>query len=264
MMRTTDSRKPVLALCGKGGVGKTAVASLLARAMLGAGIRPLLLIDADPSGGLVSAIGEKVSETLAGVREKLIRAAAGAGDAAKSKLADRLDYLVLEALLERQDYSVLAMGFAREKGCFCPANALLREAIDLLAGPFAAVIIDAEAGLEQIHRQVTRRVSNVVVVMDGSQRSVDVARLIRDIVGKDMVCGVTNRVSRNAEQRLPEGIELLGSIPEDDMLRRFDAGGRSLWDLPRDNPAMRAAAEIAEKLFSPAIPKECSAGLQPR
>lgn len=248
-MQKTDRYKPVLAVCGKGGVGKTAVSSLLAAAMLEAGIKPLLLIDADPAGGLVSTIGEKVSETLAGVRENLIRAAAEADDAAKAKLADRLDYLVLEALLERQDYSVLAMGFAREKGCFCPANALLREAIDLLAGPFAAVIIDAEAGLEQIHRQVTRRVSKVVVVTDGSKRSEEVASLIRDMVGKDMVCGVANRVSENVEQIFPQGIELIGSIPEDDMLRRFDADGRSLWDLPRDNPSFLAAVGMVKKLL---------------
>jgi len=67
--------KPIFAICGKGGVGKTVFSALFARALKTAGVKPLLLIDADPAGGLVSAIGERVENTLAGVREKLIASA---------------------------------------------------------------------------------------------------------------------------------------------------------------------------------------------
>ena len=109
--------------------------------------------------------------TLAGVRHDLIRSAREAGDSERMRLAEQLDYLLLEALTERQGYALLAMGHSTEKGCFCPANTLLRGAMDLIAEPFAAVLIDAEAGLEQIQRQVTRRVSRIVVLTDGSLRS---------------------------------------------------------------------------------------------
>jgi len=243
--------KKIIAVCGKGGVGKTAFSALLARTLLDAGTKPLLLIDADPAGGLVSAVGERVPGTLAGVRETLIAAARRGGDAEKVRLAQQLDYLVMEALLERPAYSVLAMGRPREKGCFCPANTLLREAIDLVAGPFAAAIIDAEAGIEQIQREVTRRVDRVIAVTDGSRRSVGVLSTIAEMVGAGRVAAVANRVPGEAAEReseLPKGVEILGAIPEDPELRAFDREGLPLWELPPENAAVEAVAGIAAKL----------------
>ncbi|MFH1885471.1 MAG: ArsA-related P-loop ATPase [Pseudomonadota bacterium] len=243
------SPQPVIAVCGKGGVGKTAASALISRAMLDAGVRPLLLIDADPAGGLVSAMGERVENTLAGARARLVAAARGAGDAEKESLASQLDYLVLESLAERDGYSLLAMCRMEEKGCFCPANTLLREAIDLLVGPFAVVLIDAEAGLEQIARQVTRRVTRVVAVHDGSARSADTVGLILDMA-PGLVSALGSRVDTPMGLDLPEGVEWLGAIPEDPELSRFDRERRSLWDLPAENPARLAAARIAERLLA--------------
>jgi CO dehydrogenase maturation factor len=243
--------KPVMAVCGKGGVGKTVFSALLARALKTAGIKPLLLIDADPAGGLVSAIGENIENTLAGVREQLIASAKVADANTKKDLARQLDYFVLQALVERPDYSVLAMGRSREKGCFCPANALLREAIDYLSDPFAAVLIDAEAGLEQIQRRVTRNVTRIIAISDGSQRSRDIIDSISEMIGHSKLAVVTNRVQPNTQNR-PISCEFLGSIPESDMLRQFDRDGKSLWELPADNPAYTAIVKISEKLgFNP-------------
>jgi len=246
-----EKGKKIIAVCGKGGVGKTAFSALLTRALLEAGTKPLLLIDADPAGGLVSAIGERLSGTLAGAREALIAAARRGGAAEKTRLALQLDYLVMESLIERPGYSVLAMGRPREKGCFCPANTLLREAIDLVSGPFAVLIIDAEAGLEQIQREVTRRVDRIITVIDGSRRSIEILTTIAEMVGAERVLAVANRVhgeSAEEESGLPEGVELLGAIPEDPVLRRFDREGRPLWELPAGNEAFMAVAGIAAKL----------------
>ena len=71
-------------------------------------------------------------------------------DELRVRMADELDYRVLEALAERGDYALLAMGRTQEKGCFCPVNTLLRHAIETLSAPYAAVLVDAEAGVEQI------------------------------------------------------------------------------------------------------------------
>ena len=241
-------QKPVVAVCGKGGVGKTVVCALLARAVRDGPLRPLLLIDADPVSGLLSAIGEKTPKTLAGVRRHLIESARQSDDATRTVLARELDYLVLEALVERDGYAVLAMGRTAEKGCFCPVNTLLRHAIDTLAAPFAAVLIDAEAGVEQINREVTRRVSQTVVVTDGSLRSADTLAVIVEMVGPSRVGVVANRDEDGPRVKLPQGVTLLGAIPEDPLLRRFDREGRSLWELPRDSPAFVAAREVGRAL----------------
>ncbi|MFP4474574.1 MAG: ArsA-related P-loop ATPase [Desulfatibacillaceae bacterium] len=240
--------KPVLAVCGKGGVGKTALSALLGRAMLKHGPGPVLLIDADPAGGLVSAIGENVAHGLAQVRDHLIRSARNADDATKDRIATQLDYMVMEALEEREGYALLAMGRNSRKGCFCPANTLLRQAIDLLVEPFASVLIDAEAGLEQISREVTRSVTAVLAVSDGSARSADTIAIIMDMVGPENVRVVVNRAMPWQDAVLPEGVPIAGSIPEDEELKRHDRQGVSLWNLADDNPAVLAAEDIARSI----------------
>lgn len=243
----TASGQPILAVCGKGGVGKTALCALLSRALLDAGVGPLLLVDADPVSGLTSAIGERGIKTIGEVRAQII-ASVKEGEDGKQKVADSLDYLVLEALAERDGYALLAMGRNTQKGCYCPVNTLLRDAIDLIVAPFALVLIDAEAGIEQINRQVTRRVSRTVVVLDGSARSADTLELIGGLVDPGRIAVVGNRCDPAAPPRLPDGLRYLGTLPEDAALRDFDRAGRPLWQLPADNPARRAARAIAAGL----------------
>ncbi len=243
-----DNALPILAACGKGGVGKTVFTTLLARALIEHGMAPLLLIDADPVGGLTQALGEKTEHTLASVRDRFIQTARQGVKTELAHAAGQLDYFVLQALVERKDFALLAMGRNREKGCFCPANELLRSAIDALVPAFAGVLIDAEAGIEQINRDVTRRVTQVVVVVDGSQRSLETLRMIVEMLGTLRVAVVANRMPAAGELPLPPGVTLLGRIPEDEELRRFDREGRPLWQLPSDNAAVAAVRAMAEKL----------------
>jgi len=240
--------KPIIAICGKGGVGKTVLCALLSRTLIDAGTKPLLLVDADPVAGLTSAIGERGRiRTLGEVREQIISTVKQDEDA-KRKVADQLDYLVLEALAERDGYSLFAMGRNERKGCYCPVNSLLRDAIDIIQRPYPAVLIDAEAGIEQINRQVTRRVSRVVVVTDGSTRSAETLALITQLIDPARITAVANRCDAPPAGPLPGGVEYLGALPEDDELRQFDREGRPLWELPADNPTLCAARAIARRL----------------
>jgi CO dehydrogenase maturation factor len=154
----------------------------------------------------------------------------------------------MEALLERPGYSLLAMGRSESKGCYCPANRLLQDSIDLVADSFSVVLIDAEAGLEQINRQVTRRVNQIIAMTDGSQRSMEVVVFISEMIGREQVVAVGNRLSTEDDLSLPEGIELVGVIPEDKTVRQFDREGRSLWELPADDVALLAVKRIARKV----------------
>jgi len=236
----------ILAVCGKGGAGKTVVSALLSRAIIRSGGGPLLLVDADPAGGLGAAIGERAARTLADVRNGLVAAARTSGRSEALRLAEQVDYLLLEALVERRDYSFLAMGRPLEQGCYCPVNTLLREAIDALAASFAVVLIDAEAGLEQINRQVTRRLTMALAVVDGSRRSAETARVIAEMVGRGRVRAILNRAPRDTHgAALPEGLPLAGTIPEDVTVACYDRGGRPLWELPDENEAVEAARGIA-------------------
>ncbi|MCX6162728.1 MAG: AAA family ATPase [Ignavibacteriae bacterium] len=239
---------PIISVCGKGGVGKTVLSSLLSKAIIDEGITPLLLVDADPVGGLVSAIGEKVVNTLADVRDRFIGGARQGGKVLAQQIAGQLDYFILNSLVEREKYSVLAMGRTKEKGCFCSANNLLKSALAEVISAFSCVLIDAEAGIEQINRDVTNRVNNVIIVVDASQRSLDTLRVIYGMVKTSQISVVVNRVSENDSLILPDDVNIIGMIPENDVLKQFDREGKSLWQLPADNEALVSAREIVCKL----------------
>lgn len=244
------NQSPIIAVCGKGGVGKTVVSFLLARAALDAGRRPLLLVDADPVGGLSSALGESAIRTMGDVRNEIISTVRRTDPDARPDLADRLDYIVLEALVERDGYALIAMGRKEGKGCFCSVNALLRDAIDYLVRPFSAVLIDAEAGVEQIQREVTRRVSCTVVVLDDSARSLRTLDLIRGLVKLGRILVVRNRSDNPTPPDLPPGVEWAGCVPCDANVAELDAQGTPLWSLPEGSPAMVAARTLYAQIFS--------------
>ena len=243
-----DEPKPVIAVCGKGGVGKTVFSALFSRVLIEQGLTPLLLVDADPVGGLTSAIGEKVVNTLAGVRDRFIGEARKGDKANLVQAADQLDYFVLNALVERKGYALLAMGHNAEKGCFCPANKLLKNAIEALISSFAGVLIDAEAGIEQINRDVTGRVTRVIAVVDGSLRSMDTLKMIAGMVDKQHMAVVINRAPSGIDLEIPEGVALLGAIPENADLAGFDREGKALWMLPENNEALKSVHSIAAAL----------------
>lgn len=235
----------IIAVCGKGGVGKTSFSAMLARVLIDAGVRPLLLIDADPAGGLTLVTGERATNSLAAVRDRLI---ASARRKKAKHVADQLDYLLFESLVEQSDYSLLAMGHSTEKGCFCPANQLLRGAIDKLARAFNVVLIDAEAGIEQINRDVTRDVDHIISIVDGSRQSLQTARLIMDMVEGIPVSVISNRLAARDVGILPEGMNVLKSVPEDETLKRYNREGRPLLELPPDNEAVEVVRHIARSI----------------
>jgi|GEM_PF-12383 len=254
------TNKNLIAVCGKGGVGKTAITAMMGRVLVESGrAGKLLLIDADPAMGLLTALGAKVRRTMGQVRENIIMTAQKGKQAEKAQLVDTLDFMVLEALSEREDFALLAMGRTETLGCFCPVNDLLRGAIETLSKSFDTIVIDGEAGLEQINRQVMRRVSTLVVVSDATSRGIQTADLINKMVRKDKVIEceriglIFNRVQGNEDllRRAAReiGLELFGMIPQDETIAYHDLIGKPVTELPPDSPGLDAVRRIVENII---------------
>ncbi len=248
-----------LAIVGKGGVGKTAFAAMLTRVLAEGGkAGRLLAIDADPALGLTHALGMRIEKTMGQVREAILAAARSGIDTEMTEIAGMLDYMVMEALAEDENMALLAMGRSESRGCFCPVNDILRDAIGILSQRFDTIIIDGEAGLEQINRQVMDELDWLVMVTDTSARGLQTVALLKEIVEENKVvrCARTgvvfNRVEDNedllAEAAARIGVEVLGFVPQDPAITSYDLVGRSLAELPGDSAALSAVRIIVGKL----------------
>lgn len=257
---SSDRQPIVVAVCGKGGAGKTAITAVLAsciRRQHPAG--RMLLIDADPAGGLTHTLGVSTGRTVGQVREEVLHQARSADATEKNRLAAAVDYYLLESLIERQEWCLLSMGHGRSAGCFCPVNTLIRQAIDTLASDFDRIIIDGEAGIEQIMRQVMRRVDTLLAVSDTSARGLLTACLVRDLAADEKLLSsaelklVLNRVADDdlaLQAAREKGLEPALLLPEDPLVGQWDARSKSLYDLPRDTPFVTAVENIAAWLSS--------------
>lgn len=255
MANDSGSSRRLVAICGKGGTGKTVLAALTTKVLIEhnrAG--RLLLIDADPAMGLCNALGVKVRQTMGQVREEIIKTARKGRDERK-RLLEMLDYLILQTLTETDKFALIAMGRTETLGCFCPVNSLLREAIESLSQNFDTLIIDGEAGLEQINRQVMQRVDTLVIVSDATSRGIETARLIKGMVEHERIVEcktvglVFNRVQGN-EQMLKEsakklGLAVFGYIPQDSEIAHYDLIGKPIIQLT-SSPALDAVRHIVQ------------------
>ncbi|MCK4242638.1 MAG: AAA family ATPase, partial [Dehalococcoidia bacterium] len=97
-MNQISSSTKSIAMCGKGGVGKTALTVLLTKVLVGSNGK-LLVVDADPVVGLPQALGVSVAKTMGDVSEEIIRAARTGGKKEKIEVVNMLDYMILEALV---------------------------------------------------------------------------------------------------------------------------------------------------------------------
>jgi CO dehydrogenase maturation factor len=256
---TPVRRRRIFAICGKGGVGKTAFTALLTRALSESGTAgKLLVIDADPALGLTHALGMQVEKTIGQVREAIITAAKLGSNTDIAEIAGMLDYMVLEALVEGGNHALLAMGRSETLGCFCSVNDLLRDAIEFLSQRFDTILIDGEAGLEQINRQVMSELDCLLILTDASSRGLQTVALLKEMVEEKNIirCGkigvVFNRVQGDedflAQSAAKIGIDVLGFVPQDPRIASYDLIGRPLPGLPGDCAALAAIRGIADNL----------------
>ena len=117
----------VIAVCGKGGVGKTTISALLARALAAGASDRVLAVDADPAGGLAMALDWSVESSINDLRQEILDTLERR-KTDKTDLAAAIDYRLLEMLSDRDNLALLAVGRPEEAGCYCNLNTVLREA----------------------------------------------------------------------------------------------------------------------------------------
>ena len=244
----------VIAITGKGGTGKTALAAMMLTILIRRGNSEILAIDADSAISLAQALGIRASRTVGDIREDIINI-----PGTRSKLQDTHIRTTIADILEPgAGFYLLVMGRPEGPGCFCAINDLLRYGIESLSRDFALTIVDCEAGPEQINRRVLQNIDTLIIVTDTSARGMRTAELISNIARVDQAVRasqvglVVNRVkgeSKSITQAAQQtGIDILGYIPEDENIASYDYAGKPILELPGDSPGVVAVEKILEKI----------------
>lgn len=244
----------VIALAGKGGVGKTSLSAATVRILTEK--KPdakILAIDADPAIGLSTALGVNVTETLDDIRLRVAADVTGKLNNTEDILAEA-KFRLFDAMKETNGFAFLAIGRPEAEGCYCAINSYLRNVIELLVKDFDYVVIDGEAGIEQINRRVMDRVNHLILVSDQSKKGLSIISTIKDVSDKMMMCDevgcVINRALDPGRIDFTEinGAPLLAVIGQDNSLIKMDMDGASIFELSEETALMKGAEQALEKL----------------
>lgn len=251
----------VIAVAGKGGVGKTTLCGLLIQYLCEQKKGPVLAVDADANSNLNEVLGVKVESTLGDIREEIARSemAKDSPIPAGMSKADYAEMKFAQALVEDDDFDLLVMGRTQGKGCYCYVNGLLQAQLAKLQNAYPYFVVDNEAGMEHISRGVLPSMQTAILVSDCSRRGIQaVGRIAKLIEECDMHPGqiglIVNRAPNGVlnegtkEEIEIQGLHLLGVVPQDETVFEFDCEGRPTVQLPQDSPVRAALKEIVKKL----------------
>ena len=233
-----------IAVTGKGGVGKTILASFLAKIFAESGYS-VLAIDADPDTNLAATLGFPDSDKITPISDMdaLIEERTGAAPGKATtyfKLNPKVDDLPEKYSVKRDGIKLMVMGRVKKggSGCYCPENALLQALlIHLLVARNEVVILDMEAGIEHLGRATAKTVDKLIVVVEPSRRSIETAYRIINLaqdIGLENIAVVANKVQNQSEREflvssLPD-FEFLGFIPYDQAIVEADLANLSVLD----------------------------------
>ncbi len=244
-----------IAICGKGGVGKSTVAALLSEALLDQGFE-VLAIDADPSPHLARLLGFKEAEKIVPIAEmRDLLAARAEKDGPFYSLNPKVDDLPEKFMLKRDGLKLMVLGAVKEAGggCACPEQTVLRRLLSLLLlQSREAVVVDMEAGVEHFGRATVSAIDAVLIVVQPYRGSIETAKQIEKMaqdLGIKHVLFVGNLVSSEEEEKFLArelGEPLFVSFPRDEELLRLEREGKPL--KMAQGPARRKAKELAERL----------------
>ena len=253
-----------IAISGKGGVGKTTLAAILAHLYALEG-KKVLAIDADPDANLAQALGfsEELQARIAPVSEmkELIEERTGAKPGEMGgifKLNPKVDDIPERFARSFRGVKLLVMGGVKRggSGCVCPESVLLKNLMGgLLVSDEEVLIMDMEAGIEHLGRGTAKDVDRFIVVIEPSRHSIETAKRIKDLasdIGVEEILVVANKVRGEKDKeflrKALSGFKLLGFISYNEALIEADLQGRPALD---DDKSKEEVEKIKESLHLP-------------
>ena len=220
----------IVAVAGKGGVGKTSLAGAFVKVLVEKyPDKTILAIDADPAVGLSTVLNIEVDKTIDDIRKEVIKNVEDGDTKSAVELLGEAKYEIYDAIKEQDGY--------------------LKEVITLLSEQFDYVVIDGEAGIEQINRRVMEKVTHLVLVTDASKKGCQVVKTIKNVADElvmyEKAGVIVNRIPDKKVIELMDisGLPLLSVIENDMKLAEADIKGENILTLSDDDRIVAGAAE---------------------
>lgn len=251
-----------IAISGKGGVGKTTLAGVMARVLANRG-QKVIAIDADPDSNLASALGVEESEAekvqpLAQMQEFIEeRTGTRKGQyGAFFQINPKVDDIPERFSIEKNGVKLIVLGNIPMGGggCFCPESALLKSFLTyMFVERDDYVIVDMDAGLEHLGRGTTAYIDALIVVVEPGKRSFQTASQVKRLsedIGIRRVCVVGNKVTDGKDlqfmKRHLSDFTFLGKMGYNEKIIEADRGGISPYDI--DTQIKTEVEEIVDAL----------------
>lgn len=248
----------LIAITGKGGTGKTTIAGLIVLRLIARGCRPVLAVDADPNTCLDAALGVKVEKTIGSVREEA-REAAGQGMTTGISKQQLLELKIAESLVEAKDFDLIAMGRPEGPGCYCYANNVLKSILSEISSQYPYIVLDNEAGLENLSRRIVQKVDLMIMVADPSRNGLETVKRLHTLakemnIAHGKLAIIINRLRGFDLPRFISDLitktraDYVFSIPEDEQLVEFAENGIDLMSLPQENKVVASIDKLLDEV----------------
>jgi len=257
-----------IAVCGKGGSGKSALTTILATAMRDRGFKPLIVDCDESNSGLYRMLGlnkapAPIMELVGGkkgLKERLAPKYAPGSEKGTNVLAKEkvsLEEIPSDNIAEWDGIRLVSTGKIVEsmEGCACPIGMLGREFLEKLElSDDDVVIVDMEAGIEHFGRGVEKGVDIVLAAVEPSMESITLAAKIMQLSGSMGIKrfrAVLTKVNSEAigatlsRELEKAGVPVIGAIPYDAEVFEACLDGRPLGR----SLALEAAGKITEELL---------------
>jgi CO dehydrogenase maturation factor len=247
-----------IAVAGKGGSGKTSVASLVIRYLKKNGLGPILAVDADSNANLGESLGLAIRQTIGSIiasfNDEKINIPPGMTKEAY------LEYKLNETIVESKGLDLITMGRGEGPECYCYPNLILRKFTESLADNYAYVVMDNEAGMEHLSRRTTQNIDVLLMISDHSVKGVRTIARIRELVSElklvvkrqsVIINFVPTKLAPSVNEELARlGIEPTALIPEDEQIYKCDLELKPLLELPDNSKAVGVVNGLMAELLS--------------
>jgi CO dehydrogenase maturation factor len=232
-----------VAVCGKGGVGKSTITVLLANILVEKGFKVLALDTDESNPGLFRLFGfAKEPKPLITL---LRRFASGDFDTDAGWLKQEqiaFPNIPVDYILNKDGLKFIMVGKIEDpfQGCACSMADLTRELMQkLVPSEKEIVVVDMEAGIESFGRGVERYMDTVLIVVEPSYESMALAEKIAYMaqgMGIARIKAVLNKVptekvrDKMVDELKKRGLTTLGAIFYDNKLNEASFEGTILFD----------------------------------